>query len=83
MTEGNFCSLTHPQELYSALLGGSLFDNDEDLLSSGRKESTDVSTYVGESNSWWTGIKGKDNTMCSNEEESDQRAPWQVVNSDE
>ncbi|THU61937.1 hypothetical protein C4D60_Mb07t28500 [Musa balbisiana] len=83
VTEGNFCSLTHPEELYSALLGGSLFDNDEDLLSSGRKESTDVSTYVGESNSWWTGIKGKDNSMCSNEEESGQRAPWQVVNSDE
>ncbi|XP_064971725.1 uncharacterized protein LOC135616450 isoform X5 [Musa acuminata AAA Group] len=83
VTEGNLCSVTHPQELYSALLGGSLFDNDEDLLSSGRKESTDVSTYVGESNSWWTGIKGKDNSMCSNEEESGQRAPWQVVNSDE
>ncbi|CAL9103900.1 unnamed protein product [Musa textilis] len=81
--EGNFCSLTHPQELYSALLGGSLFDNDEDVLCSGQKDSTDVSTYDGESNSWRTGVKGKDTSMCSDEEEGGQRARWQVVNSDE
>ncbi|URE19053.1 hypothetical protein MUK42_11031 [Musa troglodytarum] len=58
VAEGNFCSLTHPQELYSALLGGSLFDNDEDVLCSGQKDSTDVSTYDGESNSWRTDVKG-------------------------
>ncbi|URE19055.1 hypothetical protein MUK42_11031 [Musa troglodytarum] len=83
VAEGNFCSLTHPQELYSALLGGSLFDNDEDVLCSGQKDSTDVSTYDGESNSWRTDVKGKDTSMCSDEEEGGQRARWQVVNSDE
>ncbi|WOL07712.1 hypothetical protein Cni_G16459 [Canna indica] len=57
---GNVLPDTHAHDFYSALVGGSLFDIEEDLLSFEQKDPAEVSSNVAESSSSHFGIKDTD-----------------------